>query len=78
MREIYSTEELELLKDIPWVWTEKVDGTNIHCINCPQNENCMIHGLSFVKYLLHFDTGSEEAYESVQNECRKQIGSLKI
>ena len=26
---VYSTEELELLKDIPWVWTEKVDGTNI-------------------------------------------------
>ena len=26
---VYSTEELEMLKDIPWVWTEKVDGTNI-------------------------------------------------
>lgn len=26
---VYSTDELELLKDIPWVWTEKVDGTNI-------------------------------------------------
>ena len=29
---VYSTEELDLLKDIPWVWTEKVDGTNIRVI----------------------------------------------
>lgn len=28
----YSTEELELLRDIEWVWTEKVDGTNIRVI----------------------------------------------
>lgn len=26
---IYSSDELELLKDITWIWTEKVDGTNI-------------------------------------------------
>lgn len=26
---VYSTDELELLSDIQWVWTEKVDGTNI-------------------------------------------------
>lgn len=25
----YSLSEFELLKDVPWVWTEKVDGTNI-------------------------------------------------
>lgn len=28
----FSTEELELLKDIEWVWTEKVDGTNVRVI----------------------------------------------
>ena len=28
----YSTDELEALKDIEWVWTEKVDGTNIRVI----------------------------------------------
>ena len=28
----FSTEELELLKDIDWAWTEKVDGTNIRVI----------------------------------------------
>src|SRR5689334_10188287 len=25
----WATDEVELLKDLPWVWTEKVDGTNI-------------------------------------------------
>jgi len=28
----YSTDELLVLKDIQWVWTEKVDGTNIRVI----------------------------------------------
>jgi len=27
----YSTPEFELLKDIQWEWTEKIDGTNIRC-----------------------------------------------
>ena len=26
---IYSTPEIEFLKDLAWIWTEKVDGTNI-------------------------------------------------
>ncbi len=25
----WATEEFELLKDVPWTWTEKIDGTNI-------------------------------------------------
>ena len=33
----YSTPEFELLKDIKWVWTEKIDGTNIRVLwyRCP-------------------------------------------
>ena len=27
----YSRPEFELLKDIQWEWTEKIDGTNIRC-----------------------------------------------
>lgn len=29
MRGEFSTPEFEILADVPWVWTEKVDGTNI-------------------------------------------------
>ncbi len=28
----WSTPEIEYLKDLPWIWTEKVDGTNIRVI----------------------------------------------
>ena len=28
----YSLPEFEMLKDIQWTWTEKIDGTNIRCI----------------------------------------------
>lgn len=28
----YSTDELRYLADLPWVWTEKVDGTNVRVI----------------------------------------------
>ena len=28
----YSTPELEYLANVPWVWTEKVDGTNIRVV----------------------------------------------
>jgi len=38
----YSRPEFELLKDIQWVWTEKVDGTNIRII---YTANSKIQGL---------------------------------
>ena len=32
----FSSDELEFLADNLWVWTEKVDGTNIRVIMCRQ------------------------------------------
>lgn len=40
----YSIPEFELLKDIKWVWTEKIDGTNIRVCIYPLNEGIGFQG----------------------------------
>lgn len=34
---VWKTPEFEILKDIPWLWTEKIDGTNIRILWDGQN-----------------------------------------
>lgn len=29
---LYRNETVEFLQDVPWVWTEKVDGTNVRIL----------------------------------------------
>lgn len=44
----YSRPEFEYLKDNPWVWTEKVDGTNIRVIyNVSDDQD---YGIPYVQY----------------------------
>lgn len=40
----YSLPEFEYLKDLNWVWTEKVDGTNIRVIWDPENKQVIFKG----------------------------------
>jgi len=56
----YSTSELELLTDIQWLWTEKIDGTNIRIL--------YNHSLGKVEY--RGKTDNAQIYPGLNNHLR--------